>query len=178
VWICDGCVRVCYGIIEGIEQSKQSDTDPSGPGPSDDPVMADIARAQQLALRGDRKEAERAFARLWEQLGSESNPLHRVTLAHYMADVQDAAEDELEWDLRALVAADSVSSDHPASAAIRGLYASLQLNVAAGFDKLGKREESRQHLAKAQAAEPDLPAEGYGELIRSEITALRSRLND
>ncbi len=100
MWICDGCVRVCYGILEGIEQSKQSDTGPSSLGPSDgpDPVMADIASSQQLALRGDREEARRAFARLWEQLGADSNPLHRVTLAHYMADVQDAAEDELEWD--------------------------------------------------------------------------------
>ena len=180
VWICDGCVRVCYEIIKSVEQGTQSDTGPDSPGlpVGQDPVLADIAQAQQLALRGDREEARLAFDRLWEQLGTDANPLHRVTLAHYMADVQDATEDELEWDLRALAAADTVSRDHPASAAIRGLYASLHLNVASCLDKLGRHDESRHHLAEAQQAESDLSPEGYGELVRSEIAALRGRLID
>ncbi|MGW3068526.1 hypothetical protein ACWDA8_34880, partial [Streptomyces sp. NPDC001130] len=29
-------------------------------------------------------------------------PLHRCTLAHYLADTHDDPEDELAWDLRAL----------------------------------------------------------------------------
>ena len=176
VWICDGCVRVCYGIIEGLEQGGRPGGAPPAPLDGSDPVLADIARAQQAALSGERDEARRAFGRLWEQLGPDGDPLHRITLAHYTADVQDSAEDELEWDLRALAAADAVLRDDPASAAVRGLYASLHLNVASGLEKLGRREEARQHLAKAGQAEPDLPAEGYGELVRSGIAALHGRL--
>jgi hypothetical protein len=49
--------------------------------------------------------------------------------------------------------------------------------VAADYEKLGRGEESRDHLAQAQAAAGDLPADGYGWLDRSEIEALRRRLD-
>ena len=89
--------------------------------------MADIAAAQQLALRGERAEARQAFTRLWDRIGPDGSPLHRA---------------------------------------------------AADLDKLGRHDEARGHLTKARAAESDLPAEGHGELIRSEIAALHGRLVD
>ncbi len=177
VWICDGCVRVCSEILDGL-QRRPREVDVAGtPQEAADPVPAEIARAQQLALGGDRPGAVVAFDRVWRQLGPGSDPLHRIRLAHYLADVQDSPAEELDWDLRALAVADSVPRDAPAWAAIRGLYASLQVNVAADYEELGRREESGDHLAQAQAAERDLPADGYGSLVRSEIEALRRRLD-
>src|SRR5687767_10238612 len=76
VWICDGCVRVCHGILESL--------DAGGPA-RPDAVVADIARAQQMALRGAREGASAAFTGIWQRLGPDGDPLHRVTVAHYVA---------------------------------------------------------------------------------------------
>jgi hypothetical protein len=176
VWICDGCVRVCAEILDGIETGSRADV-PAGTTGTPDPVMAEIARAQQVALGGDREAAAAAFTEIWARLGPEANRLHRVTLAHYAADVQAGPDDALDWDLRALAAADSVPAEDPASASLRGMYASLQVNVAARLHAVGRVEEARHHLAEARAAEPDLPPDGYGRLVRAEIERVRGLLD-
>jgi ClpX C4-type zinc finger len=177
VAICDGCVRVSYQIIEGLDGAPDT---PAGEQAARDDVMAAITRAQQFAIDGDRDAARRAFADLWRQIGAEGDPLHRVTLAHYMADLQDDPSDELEWDLRALTAADSLSDDraqrYHASLSVRGFYASLHLNLADDYAKLGRIGPAREQLERAEQAEADLPADGYGNLIRSGIARLRDRL--
>ena len=145
-----------------------------------DDVMAAIARAQQGAIEGDRAGARGAFGDLWERIGADGDPLHRVTLAHYMADVQDDPGDELEWDLRALAAADALTDEraqqYHATLAVRGFYPSLHLNLADDYARLGRPAEAHEHLVRAEQASADLPADGYGDLIRSGITALRERL--
>ncbi|WP_214402616.1 ClpX C4-type zinc finger protein [Pseudonocardia lacus] len=163
VWICDGCVRVCHGILEDLDGAA-----PAAP----DPVLAEIAELQQRALSGDRAGAAGGFAALWERLGPDAPALHRATLAHYMADAQDDPAVELEWDRRALAAAEPA-----ADPALRGLLASLQVNVAAGLATAGRVQEARRHLTAARAAESDLPADGYGDLVRGEIAALGARLD-
>jgi hypothetical protein len=159
VWICDGCVRVCYQILEQVE---------AAPPPALDPVMAEIAQAQQAALAGDREGARGQFAAIWENA---VDPMHQVALAHYMADAQDDPAVELEWDLRALAAADAAEP-----AAVQGMYASLYANLAADHEKLGDPDEARHYLTLAEASIPDLPPDGYGELIRSTIASLKARL--
>ncbi|OLT17670.1 hypothetical protein BJF78_12595 [Pseudonocardia sp. CNS-139] len=148
------------------------EADPDEP----DEVLAEIAQAQQLALQGDRAAAEQAFFELWEQIGPDGDPLHRTSVAHYMADVQESAQDELEWDLRALAAADVAAADELAADDVRGLYASLHVNLAADYDRLGRPAEARRHLGLAELAEADLPPDGYGDLVRSEIATVRERL--
>ena len=106
VAICDECVRVCHQILEGLPKDAPRDG-----GLASDDVMASITAAQQLALDGQRDQARQAFAGLWERIGPNGDPLHRVTLAHYMADVRDDPEEELAWDQRALAAADSLTDE-------------------------------------------------------------------
>ena len=148
--------------------------------PTADEVMAAISRAQHAALGGDRARARQEFGELWEQIGQDGDPLHRVTLAHYMADVQDDPRDELEWDRRALAAADSLTDEraqeYHAALVVRGFYASLYLNLAADYEKLGQLLQAREHVALAESATTDLPADGYGEFVRSGIAGLRDRL--
>lgn len=176
VWICDGCVRVSYEIIESLGDEPP----PTSPAPVPDPVMARIAAVQQRALSGDRSGAREDFTALWAEIGPDGDPLHRVTIGHYQADAQDDAEAELLWDQRALEAADALTDEraqqYHATLAVRGFYPSLHLNLAADYEKLGRVDEARRHLDQAEAALPDLPPGGYGDLIRSGIAELRQRL--
>lgn len=106
-------------------------------------------------------------------------PTVAVTLAHYMADVQDDPADELEWDLRALRAADSLTDEraqrHHSSLQVTGIYPSLHLNLAADYVKLGD-DDSRSHLDAAEAVCSALPDDGYGATIRGDVARLRDRL--
>jgi hypothetical protein len=167
VWICDGCVRVCHGILETVDGQQP---------PRPDALLADIARAQHMALIGERAGAAAAFAEIWGRLDPDGDPFPRATVAHYTADLQDDPDAELEWDLRALAAADSIPDGSPAATEVRGLYPSLHLNIAADLDGLGRCDEAREHLAAAEAAQMHLPPDGYGRLVRAEIAALRERL--
>lgn len=54
----------------------------------------------------------------------------------------------------------------------------VRYGITEGLDQGGRSGGDAQHLAKAGQAEPDLPAEGYGELVRSGIAALHGRLGE
>ncbi|OSP27719.1 hypothetical protein B7767_41000, partial [Streptomyces sp. 13-12-16] len=95
-----------------------------------DAVLTRIGQVVMLHHAGDREEARHRLLGLWAEIGEHGDPLHRCTLAHYLADTQDDPEDELAWDLRALTAAEEVADDrvggYGESPAVRALYPSLQ----------------------------------------------------
>lgn len=107
-----------------------------------DAMMTRIGQAVMLHHAGDREEARGRFLDLWGEIGEGGDALHRCTLAHYMADTQDDPADELAWDLRALSAAEELTDDRIAarhqSLAVRAIYPSLHLNLAADYVKLGR----------------------------------------
>jgi hypothetical protein len=145
-----------------------------------DPVMEQIAAAQELAVAGNREGARAAFAPAWAAVGEHGDALHAVSLAHYMADLQDDPRDELEWDLRALRAVERLTDErarrHHESLSVRGFLPSLHLNLAADHTKLGDREAAARHLTAAEAELAVLPGDGYGRMIRGGITRLRAEL--
>ncbi|GGT95052.1 MULTISPECIES: tetratricopeptide repeat protein [Streptomyces] len=147
---------------------------------SDDGVMTRIGQAMMLLHGGDREEARNRFGELWEQIGPDGDPLHRCTLAHCMADVQDDPDAELAWDLRALLAAEGVDEDrlaaHGSAVALRALYPSLHLNLAADYVKLQRPDAARTHLDRARAASDVLEDDGYGNGVRAAIERLEVRL--
>lgn len=112
----------------------------------------------------------------------DGDPLHRCTLAHYLADTQDDPGDELAWDLRALAAAEALTDErlaqHDAAVAVRGLYPSLHLNLAADYVKLQRPEAARVHLDRARAASGALGDDGYGDGVRAAIDRLDRRLSE
>ncbi|OLT12570.1 hypothetical protein BJF78_24250 [Pseudonocardia sp. CNS-139] len=142
--------------------------------------MTRLLAAQEMATAGERDAAAAAFAEVWAEVGEDGDPLHVVTLAHYMADVQDDPRAELEWDLRALRAAerltDGRAQEHHAALSVRGFLPSLHLNLAADHTKLGDRDAALRHLAAAEAAVPALADDGYGRMIRGGIDRLRAEL--
>ncbi|MFG3549024.1 hypothetical protein [Streptomyces sp. NPDC047725] len=148
-----------------------------------DAVLTRIGQVVMLHHAGDREEARHRFLGLWEEIGEHGDPLHRCTLAHYLADTQDDPADELAWDLRALSAAEELArgrsaGPHEGTPAARALYPSLHLNLAADYDRLGRREAARLHLRRARTAAEALPDDRYGEGVRTAIRRLESRLGE
>ncbi|MFI6085483.1 hypothetical protein ACIBBB_31740 [Streptomyces sp. NPDC051217] len=144
---------------------------------SEDAVLTRIGQAVMLLHGGDREEARNRFGELWTEIGESGDPLHRCTLAHYMADTQDDPGDELAWDLRALTAAEGPAMSL-ASPAVRAFYPSLHLNLAADYVKLQRPDAARLHLSRARAAVNALGDDGYGNGVRTAIGRLERQLLD
>ncbi|MER7054140.1 MULTISPECIES: hypothetical protein [unclassified Streptomyces] len=148
-----------------------------------DAVLTRIGQVVMLHHAGDREEARHRFLGLWAEIGEHGDPLHRCTLAHYLADTQDDPGDELAWDLRALSAAEELTEDRSSgrfrgTLAARALYPSLHLNLAADYDRLGHREAARVHLRQARGAAGSLAPDRYGEGVRAAIDRLERRLGE
>ncbi|MFJ4788257.1 hypothetical protein [Streptomyces sp. NPDC088794] len=167
-----------------------------------DAVMTRIGQVVMLHHAGDREEARDRFLQLWAEIGEHGDALHRCTLAHYMADTQDDPADELAWDLRALTAAEELTDErlaeheeaHPdggfvdgagggtkpsareGALAVRALYPSLHLNLAADYVKLGRGGAARTHLRRARGAAGALADDPYGDGVRAAISRLELRL--
>lgn len=195
VWICDVCVTTCYGLLEQLgdlspdqdEDGPSMDADGATPGrivrtgadPESEPdaTMATIAYLQQLALAGRRREALAGFGALWLQLEHSTDHIARVYVAHYLADLQNDATSELEWDFRALNAASEAESTPSGAERIRQLRPSLHLNAARGLHRIGREAEAREQLALSERGRMNLSETGYGYLIRTEITRARADMD-
>ncbi|GGC85762.1 hypothetical protein GCM10011512_10800 [Tersicoccus solisilvae] len=138
-----------------------------------DPVMAAVLHAVGVGQAGDRAAARRALESLWTELGPDGDALHRCTLAHFLADLMDDPASALDWDLRALAAADAVTEDrahrHHAGLDIAAFAPSLHLNAADDHRRLGDVDAAREHLAAARAAASRLPEGPYGDGVRTAI---------
>lgn len=147
-----------------------------------DAVLTRIGQVVMLHHAGDREEARHRFLGLWAEIGEHGDPLHRCTLAHYLADTQDDPEHELAWDLRALTAAEEAADERPGaggnSLAVRALYPSLHLNLAADYARLGRPDAARAHLRRARGAAVTLADDRYGEGVRAAIRQLELRLGE
>lgn len=135
--------------------------------PAGDPLLERIAAAVAVGHTESRTTARTLLSELWE---SSATPLHRCVVAHHLADLQDDVAGELAWDLRALAAADEFDA--------RGFAASLQLNVADAYRRLGDLTAARSHHALALAACSELEDDGYGRMITAGVARLAERLDD
>ena len=150
-----------------------------------DALLTRIGQVVMLHHGGDREEARERLLGLWAELGEDGDPLHRCTLAHYLADTQDDPTDELAWDLRALSAADELTDGRDAgdagqkgAVAVRAFYPSLHLNLAADYVKLDRPDAARTHIRRARTACAVLADDGYGNGVRAAIGRLELRLGD
>jgi hypothetical protein len=146
-----------------------------------DPTIIRIGQAVQLSHQDGREAARRLFAEIWNEIGGEQgDPLHRCTLAHAMADVQDDVREKLVWDQRALAAADLLTDQRMAQAGVSlpvaGLYPSLHLNLSECYRKLGDLDRAREHLQHAHATIGALGDDGYGQLIRDGLERVAEQL--
>jgi hypothetical protein len=144
---------------------------------ADDPVMQRISEALNLYNAGRRAEAREAFAAIWAEI-EEGDAFHQCALAHYMADAQDDPKDELEWDRRALAAADRIVKERPDATGLSVLsfYPSLHLNLADVMRRTGDIDGAKKHLQLARQASDALADDHYGQMIRDGIERLAKRL--
>ncbi|MFJ8011169.1 hypothetical protein [Streptomyces sp. NPDC096339] len=144
-------------------------TAPAGP----DPTMEAIGQAVAVGQAGDIASARQILLNLWSAIGVTGDPLHRCSLAHYLADLYEDPAQALAWDVRALDAADAVTEqrvqEHHAGLHIAGFYPSLHLNLADDYRRLGSFEAAAEHINAAEEHAPRLPRNPYGDLLRGAI---------
>ncbi|MDK1344739.1 hypothetical protein QNO09_15775 [Streptomyces sp. 378] len=143
-----------------------------------DAVLTRIGQVVMLHHAGDREEARHRLLGLWAEIGEHGDPLHRCTLAHYLADTQDDPADELAWDLRALTAAEEAREEAFAVTAVTALYPSLHVNLADDYLRLGRDDAARTHLRWARDAATALADDSYGDGVWAAIGRLESRLGE
>ncbi|AZK97589.1 MULTISPECIES: hypothetical protein [Streptomyces] len=140
---------------------------------SSDPTMEAIGHAVAEGRSGDGASARRKLLGLWSAIGVTGDPLHRCSLAHYLADLYEDPAQALAWDIRALDAADAVTEqrvqEHHAGLHIAGFYPSLHLNLADNYRRLGSFEAATEHINAARAHTPSLPQGPYGDLLRGAV---------
>ena len=138
-----------------------------------DAVMTAIGAAVEGGRAGDKVQAREALTRLWEQVGSAGDPLHRCSIAHYLADLQDAVEDELLWDQRAMAAVVDLKDERAQrfhqSLQVRGFLPSLHLNLADDYRRIGDRDRAEHHVEAARELTDELPSDDYGSMLRGAI---------
>ncbi|MGI5520913.1 hypothetical protein ACQEUX_08150 [Micromonospora sp. CA-259024] len=141
--------------------------------PTPDPIMARIIEAVQLGQSGASTQARELLSTLWDEIGPAGDALHRCTLAHHLADLQDTADAELVWDERALAAVADLTDDRAQryhhALQVQGFLPSLHLNLADVHRRLNNTTRARAHLATARSLVTRLPADQYGDLVRAGI---------
>ncbi|WP_051613128.1 hypothetical protein [Rhodococcus sp. UNC23MFCrub1.1] len=141
--------------------------------PASDPTMDAIAAAVTEGRSGNLDKARRQLLALWQDIGVNGDPLHRCSLAHYLADLYEHPAQALTWDVRALDAAHSVTDqrtqNHHGGLHIAGFFPSLHLNLADNYCRLGSFDAAREHIDAAKECSSTLADDPYGDLIRGAI---------
>lgn len=145
-----------------------------------DPFMAKIMAAVALLYAGDLGPARTELESLWSCLGPYPDAFHVCVLSHFIADLQGDVRQELEWDLRALHAAEELTDErvrqlHP-SLSVAGFLPSLHLNVADAAFRAGDLETARRYLEICLELEAGLSDSPFDTLTRKGIEGLALRL--
>ncbi|GID60947.1 hypothetical protein Aco03nite_093510 [Actinoplanes couchii] len=146
-----------------------------------DEILAAMGAAVELGRDGDRPGARDALTRLWERASVDGDAMHRCSIAHYLADLQDSPADELMWDERALAAVTDLDDERVRrvhdSMRVRAFLPSLHLNLADVHRRLGNIGEAREHLAAATKEVDALPDDDYGSMMLGALDRVREALD-
>jgi hypothetical protein len=144
--------------------------------------MTQITAAVSAFHQGDRDSARASMVAIWREITPAGDPLHRCTLAHYLADMYDDAAQALMWDTRALDAADALSDEraqrHHATLSVAGFYPSLHLNLADNLRRLGSFTAAAEHVEAAKERIDSLADDEYGSIIRTAIAEVAAAIEN
>ncbi|MEV6303054.1 hypothetical protein AB0M02_26810 [Actinoplanes sp. NPDC051861] len=147
-----------------------------------DEIMTAMAKAVEQGRAGDTRAAREALEQLWESVGDHGDALHRCSIAHYAADLQETVTDELMWDERALAAVTDLTDERARkyhdSLQVRAFLPSLHLNLADAHRRAGNATEAQHHLAAATETVHLLPDDEYGQMIRAGIAKNHAALGE
>lgn len=166
-------------------------------------VRTRIGQAVILHRGGDREEARKRLGELWAELDEGGSPLHRTTVAHYLAQTQDEPDVGLAWDLRALAEADTLTRGRTESdsgdvlerrpaghvsedagralvdaelLAVRSFYPRLHLSLAGAYARLGEVAAARCELVRTRSALDALGMDQHGADLFAAADRLERRL--
>lgn len=140
-------------------------------------TMEDVTAAVGVLHAGDRAAGRARLTALWARRPSAAL---RCVLAHYLADTQDDAAEELRWDLAALAAADeavqSGETELMSGLTVGGFYPSLYLNASDASLRAGDAPQARRWFGAGMAALDVLPDTPYGATVRDAFARLGRRI--
>lgn len=140
--------------------------------------MEEVMAAVGILQGGDREQARATLLALWDKLGESGEAVERCTVAHFLADTEDAVADELRWDLCALGAATGggLGQDRdPLAPGLDAFLPSLHLNVGDACRRAGDAGNARLHAGFGLGRAGALGEDGYGGTIRVGLERLRDR---
>lgn len=146
----------------------------------DDDVIARVTAAVQRGRDGQREDARRELETMWAEAADDA--LHRCMIAHFLADLQDDARAELQWDERALAAVAEVTDErareYDGPLRVEGFLPSLHASLADDHRRLGDAVRARGFLAEARAAADALGDDAYGDLVRGAMEKIGRALDE
>ena len=119
------------------------------------------AAGMALEGAGNPQGALKHFEQAWTEA---ANDFEKFIVAHYLARHQHNVADKLQWDQEALAFALKVPEP-----SMKSHYPSLYLNIAKCYEDLGKSESAKKYYDLAFSFANWLPADGYGQMIKSGI---------
>lgn len=128
----------------------------------DNAIVKLCAEGMGKEQEGQPAEAAALFDQAWQQATSD---FEKFTAAHYVARHQSNAADKLKWDETALQLALNIKNEE-----IKGVYPSLYLNIAKGYEDLQNPARAKHYYELAQSLAAVLPGNGYGDMIRFGIS--------
>ena len=135
----------------------------------ENPVVALCAAG--MAAGGDAGAAGECFMRAWVV---RADDFEAAVAAHYVARIQGDAAEKLDWDVRAVRHAEAALA--AGDGRVRGLLASLYLNLGDGLLGAGRCDAAREAAAQAEAALDVLPSDGYRRVVAAGVARLRTRV--
>lgn len=138
----------------------------------------EVLEAVQAALTGQ-PEGGDLLRECWAATSPDDHA-QRCVLAHYLADLEPALEDEIAWDEIALAEFPAVADADLAPVGIvsaAGLAPSLYLNLADGYLRRGDPAAAEVQYQRGVDSLPLLADDGYGSMIRDGYARLRDQLD-
>lgn len=134
------------------------------------------------AMTGEQAERRQKLETVWARI-EPSDHAARCIAAHYIADVQEELDAEVEWDEVALAESAHVSDAqlqeiHP-SLSVAGFMPSLHLNLADGYRRQGRFEDAADRLQTSREFDFALdgsPDPSYAAGIREAQERLSQRI--
>jgi rifampin ADP-ribosylating transferase len=126
----------------------------------DNKIVQLCARGMELEATQP-EEAKALFIHAWD---ASTNDLEKCIAAHYVARHQTSTEEKLKWDITALEFALKINDS-----SIKSYYPSLYFNIAKCYEDLNDYRNAGINYQHALSHENNLPADGYGQMIRSGI---------
>ncbi|PMR60829.1 hypothetical protein C1A38_12110 [Verrucosispora sp. ts21] len=135
----------------------------------DNPVLKLCQDGMRAEAEGRPADARALFEQAWSR---RTDSYDACVAAHYLARQQDDPEEVLRWNQEALRQADAVGDT-----AVSALYPSLHVSVAMAHERLGDPGAARAAFERAAEHVVALPADEYGNQLRTAITDALSRLS-